>query len=184
MTNNTDRLDGWVYFIKADGAIKIGFSIHPKRRVLDLQTSHHVELELLAWVSTSILTERQAHEKFDHLKIRGEWFRAEPDLIEFIAGLEPSKAEVVEIIPAPILTPAPARRIAVQTLRTAKAAKPYMTQQIRDLIMQRNAYGADTPRGHAASNLIEQLQHLATAEGSQRENLLKAIPHQMARLAG
>jgi hypothetical protein len=87
--------------------------------------------------------------------------------MEFIAGLETHKPKAVT---AP-------------TLRTAKARKPYMTQEIRDLIVQRNAYGADTPKGHAASNLIEQLQNLVTAEGEQRERLLKAIPYQMRRLA-
>jgi hypothetical protein len=54
----------------------------------------------------------------------------------------------------------------------------------RQLIAKRFAIGADTPRGHAASNLVEQLQNLITAEGFQRDNLLKAIPYQMARLAG
>lgn len=54
----------------------------------------------------------------------------------------------------------------------------------RQLIAKRAAIGADMPRGHAASNLVEQLQNLITAEGFQRDNLLKAIPYQMARLAG
>lgn len=53
----------------------------------------------------------------------------------------------------------------------------------RQLIAKRVAAGADTPRGHAASNLVEQLQHFIAAEGFQRENLVKAIPYQMARLS-
>lgn len=54
----------------------------------------------------------------------------------------------------------------------------------RQLIVKRGELGADTPRGHAASNLVEQLQNLITATGAQRENLLKMIPYQMARLQG
>jgi hypothetical protein len=52
----------------------------------------------------------------------------------------------------------------------------------RQLIAKRVSIGANTPRGHAASNLVEQLQNLVSAEGAQRDNLLKAIPYQMARL--
>ena len=54
----------------------------------------------------------------------------------------------------------------------------------RKLIATRVSVGAKTRRGHAASNLVEQLEHLQTATGAQRDNLLKAIPYQMARLAG
>ena len=54
----------------------------------------------------------------------------------------------------------------------------------RDLIAKRRAVGAKTRRGHAASNLVEQLENLQTATGAQRDNLLKAIPYQMARLQG
>jgi hypothetical protein len=53
----------------------------------------------------------------------------------------------------------------------------------RQLIATRVTVGAKTPRGHSASNLGEQLKHLQTATGAQRDNLLKAIPYQMARLA-
>ena len=35
-------------------------------------------------VPFSILEEKDAHEKFADLRVRGEWFRAEPDLLEFI----------------------------------------------------------------------------------------------------
>ena len=45
----------------------------------------------------------------------------------------------------------------------------------RELIAMRVKHGADTPVGHRISNLIEQLENLRTAEGTQRENLLKFI---------
>jgi len=34
MTNNTTGLDGWIYFVRANDAIKIGFSMQPKSRVV------------------------------------------------------------------------------------------------------------------------------------------------------
>lgn len=77
---------GYVYFLRAGDAIKIGFSIEPNQRKSGLQVGNPVELETLATVSVNKITEREAKDKFNHLKIRGEWFRAEPELLEFIAG--------------------------------------------------------------------------------------------------
>lgn len=54
----------------------------------------------------------------------------------------------------------------------------------RKLIAMRVKAGAKTPRGHACSNLVEQLDHFQTATGAQREHLARAIPYQMARLSG
>lgn len=177
MTNNTDRMDGWVYFIRAGDAIKIGFSAQPKRRILDLQTSHHVELELLAWVPTNILTEREAHQRFGHLLIRGEWYQAGSDLMEFISTVAPPAPKVATVapIPSPIHRPRPATKV-------------YMTQEIRALIAKRNAYGADTPEGHACSNLIEQagnMPHYVRPEWAtdERQTLPWLMQQQMKRLA-
>lgn len=58
----------------------------------------------------------------------------------------------------------------------------------RQLIAKRNAYGADTPEGHACSNLIEQAGHMphyvrpewATDE---RQTLPWLMQQQMKRLA-
>jgi hypothetical protein len=80
------RVPGYVYFLRAGDAIKIGFSIEPNQRKSGLQVGNPVELETLATVSVNKITEREAKDKFNHLKIRGEWFRAEPELLDFIAG--------------------------------------------------------------------------------------------------
>ncbi len=77
---------GYVYFLRSGDAIKIGFSIEPNQRKSGLQVGNPVELETLGTVSVSKITEREAKDKFNHLKIRGEWFRAEPELLDFIAG--------------------------------------------------------------------------------------------------
>lgn len=53
----------------------------------------------------------------------------------------------------------------------------------RQLIALRVSVGAKTPKGRACSNLVEQMGTLRTATGEQRDNLLKAIPYQMARLS-
>ena len=53
----------------------------------------------------------------------------------------------------------------------------------RQLIAKRNVVGAKTPKGHACSNLVEQLDAYQTATGDQKAHLERMIPLQMARLA-
>jgi hypothetical protein len=45
----------------------------------------------------------------------------------------------------------------------------------RHLIALRVKYGADSPKGHRCSNLIEQIKAMEGAEGEQRANLQKSI---------
>lgn len=52
----------------------------------------------------------------------------------------------------------------------------------RDLIAMRVKHGAETPVGHRISNLIEQLENLRGAEGTQRENLIKFIDRSVAEI--
>ena len=75
---------GYVYFIQRGDAIKIGFSVQPERRMENLQSSHHLPLQLLGTVPASVVDEMAVHARFAHLRIRGEWFRSDRDLIQFI----------------------------------------------------------------------------------------------------
>lgn len=75
---------GFVYFIRAGDAIKIGFSIHPIKRVDELQIGNPEELELLGAFGGTERDEKALHADFSHLEIRSEWFRAEQELLDFI----------------------------------------------------------------------------------------------------
>ena len=78
---------GWVYFIRAQGTgyIKIGFSqSHPNKRLRALQTGSADTLELLAFIAGDQAKERELHRRFEHLRIRGEWFHDEQDLSLFV----------------------------------------------------------------------------------------------------
>lgn len=75
------------YFIRSGETIKIGSSREPQERLSGLQTAVADDLELLVDVPFSILTEDQAHGRFAHIRIRGEWFTATPELIQFIEDL-------------------------------------------------------------------------------------------------
>jgi hypothetical protein len=76
---------GKVYFIRCGDSIKIGFSKNPWSRLSSLKTGSPGNPQLLGYMPGSLDDERAAHEKFAHLRENREWFRAEPDLLDFIA---------------------------------------------------------------------------------------------------
>jgi len=52
----------------------------------------------------------------------------------------------------------------------------------RNLIAMRVRFGANTPKGHACSNLIEQVKNMAGATGDQKASLHKSISKSIAKL--
>ncbi len=77
---------GFVYFLACgdDGPIKIGHSVDPKKRLRSLQTAHHKKLSLLTWIEGSPDLEAFLHEHFSDERMRGEWFKRSPRLLDFI----------------------------------------------------------------------------------------------------
>lgn len=79
---------GYTYFVRRGSAIKIGHSAIPKQRIMALQTGFPERLEALAIIPNGIISEPAAHQKFAHLRIGGEWFRAAPELLYFISQVK------------------------------------------------------------------------------------------------
>jgi len=79
-----------IYFARKaeDGPIKIGFtSGAADARLSELQTGNPSQLHVLATATGDKQVEKALHSRFSHLRIRGEWFRGEPELLGFIDGL-------------------------------------------------------------------------------------------------
>lgn len=77
-----------VYFIRQDmpdGLVKIGFTRRPvEKRLAELQ-KHHACVLVVAAVAPGLMSEeRHLHDRFSHLRVSGEWFRAEADLTAYI----------------------------------------------------------------------------------------------------
>lgn len=78
---------GYVYFVQVegDGPIKIGVSTGlPDNRVYSLQCACPYELRLVATFFGGRAAEAGLHRRFKHLRLRGEWFRPAPELLEWI----------------------------------------------------------------------------------------------------
>jgi len=77
---------GYVYFIQGlcGGAIKIGYSVDPAKRLKALQTGYPDTLTILFMVPGNESTERQVHKEFETSKLKGEWFRPDEYVIQKI----------------------------------------------------------------------------------------------------
>lgn len=152
---------GYVYFVQGGDAIKIGFSTNTAGRLVGLQTSNAEELELLGSVRGSQKDEAELHEMFCHLRLRGEWFRAEDELTDYIkSALLDEEWEKARLAPS----------------RETLAA-------IKGLILQRRRHGSKTPIGYRHSNLIEQTRNYEHAEGEQRTHLARLIAGSVREIA-
>jgi hypothetical protein len=75
-----------IYFVQPAGSqvVKIGYAQHVPARFGNLQTAHAEELLLLGVLSGTEAKERELHDRFSHLRVRGEWFRYTPEIQEFL----------------------------------------------------------------------------------------------------
>lgn len=80
------EVTGFIYFAQCgdDGPIKIGYSSDPTLRAGTLQTAHHEELRLLCTLPGDTEDEARLHRRFKRSRIRGEWFRPSPSLVQFV----------------------------------------------------------------------------------------------------
>lgn len=82
-----------VYYVqRTDGLIKIGFSSVPRQRIVNLRREHG-PLEVLATHKGGRDAEQVQHRRFDHLRVTGEWFRPEPDLLAHIGRISDRRAQ-------------------------------------------------------------------------------------------
>jgi hypothetical protein len=72
-----------VYFFRAGDAIKIGVTRDVERRRRALATGSAVPLELLATLPGGRRLEKRLHERFKRFHVRGEWFRADEELLRY-----------------------------------------------------------------------------------------------------
>lgn len=75
-----------IYFIqeRAGGPIKIGYSVNPKKRLAEIQTSHPQRLMLLATMDGGRSEELELHRRFGRFRTQGEWFKDDQELLRFI----------------------------------------------------------------------------------------------------
>lgn len=80
------------YIIRAGlaGPVKIGKADDVEHRLNALQVSHHETLHVLRVIDTAFDAEPILHEKFKHLRIRGEWFEFDQEMMSFVPEPPPT----------------------------------------------------------------------------------------------
>lgn len=81
-----------VYFVCCGAFVKIGHARDIPKRVNCIQTGTPFDVSLLAVERTPTVQqaqarERELHARFKELRVRGEWFKNEPPLSNFIATI-------------------------------------------------------------------------------------------------
>lgn len=78
-----------IYFIlnTRRKAIKIGYSAQPRSRLSGLQTSSPDHLTILGVCPGEVCDEKALHSRFEHIHIRGEWFKDCAELTEAVKVL-------------------------------------------------------------------------------------------------
>lgn len=88
-----ERLDTteYVYFIHSEenNAVKIGRAKNVEKRLKSLQTAHPYQLKVIKTFplkggKAAKELEISLHQKFKHLQLSGEWFKAEQELLDFV----------------------------------------------------------------------------------------------------
>jgi T5orf172 domain len=84
----------FVYFIQNEdsNAIKIGRARDLGKRIKALQTSSPAKLKILQTIQLNNskeaeVLEKSLHQQFRSIRVAGEWFKAEPDLLNYIQSL-------------------------------------------------------------------------------------------------
>lgn len=80
-------MSGFVYFIRCNDRVKIGYSAEPAKRVSELSTGAAYPLALVAAIAGDARQERLLHRVLSAQRVHREWFAFSgpiPDLIEAI----------------------------------------------------------------------------------------------------
>lgn len=76
-----------IYFLSDGEYIKIGYTKQDVySRINSLQTGNARELVYLGEIPGNIEVESNLHNRFKHLRVKGEWFKKDIELIEYIKG--------------------------------------------------------------------------------------------------
>lgn len=79
---------GDIYFIAAGDFVKIGFTTSPVGRIRSIKTATPLPLKILHHQRGTMKQERELHRRFAAIRVRGEWFRKTPELLDYIEEIK------------------------------------------------------------------------------------------------
>jgi hypothetical protein len=84
------KFKGFIYFFQGQsgGAIKIGYSSSPEKRLKELQTGYPDALKILLMIPGDEKTERIIHRQLKEFRLKGEWFKPDRYVVDKIKELK------------------------------------------------------------------------------------------------
>lgn len=108
-------METFVYFVETEGLVKIGSAKRPRARRSNLQIGCPTKISLLGYLPGGEELEVELHQRFDHLRVRGEWFNSSDELTAMIGEAQEYMAEYIANHPRPKRAPRP-RNAVFQTV--------------------------------------------------------------------
>lgn len=81
-------MSGFIYAIRCGEFVKLGYATNPWKRRLQIRLCNPYPCEMLGFSPGTLDDEKALHSKFAEYRHRGEWFRFEGPVAEFVSGLE------------------------------------------------------------------------------------------------
>ena len=158
---------GFVYFVQAGDHVKIGWSRDPRRRLGSFKVGNAHEVRLLGFVPGTESDEKRLHRVFSAHRVRGEWFKADDDLLAFVTwtcgqspeGLQASLVECQERVAKAERDAALRGAVHAMEARSLRASRDYKKARAREF------------SGHA-STILRQLRE---ALGAHFDEIHRAI---------
>lgn len=94
--------DQGLYFVKFQHYVKIGISSQMTKRFSEIQVCLPEKIEVLATFPHFAYYEKELHERFTHLRTRGEWFYLTPEIFQAIEELKTEHDSIDWPEPKPI----------------------------------------------------------------------------------
>jgi hypothetical protein len=144
-----------IYFAQRpdNGNIKIGTTIRLSERLKVLSRELGLELQLLGVVDGGYADEHALHTEFAHLRVEGEWFKPDFDLIGFIKA-ESRKWDGTDDITLDLISV----KMDVKVVKDCRIAATYKGMSLTDYLSEsmREVVDQDIEEGHARWRTIKQ----------------------------
>jgi len=95
-----------IYVIQEDvegGLLKIGCAVDPRTRLAQLQTGNPRLLKIIKALPGTQERERVLHRDLHEYRVQNEWFRPDPEVFQYLSGLEYVDYEVLNGTPYLVL---------------------------------------------------------------------------------
>lgn len=90
--------EGYIYAIRADNLVKLGWSRQPCLRFSKIQSDNAVACDLLGCIAGDEAAEAALHVRFGRHRVRGEWFAWSDEIAEFVATMGPPPTKAREYV--------------------------------------------------------------------------------------